>query len=75
MVYMKSDLVMLEFLRGPADVGQYSVASRVAESLYFLPIVLARTFTPKLGHSSENFRSDLEVRRLYRVAWQWGLEW
>jgi len=42
MLYMKSDQVMLEWLRGPEDVGQYSVAVRVAESLYFLPVVLSK---------------------------------
>ena len=34
---------MLEWLRGSAEVGQYSVAVRVAESLCFLPIILSNT--------------------------------
>ena len=39
MIYMKSDQVSWNG-RGSAEVGQYSVAVRVAESLYFLPIIL-----------------------------------
>ncbi len=72
-VYMKSDQVMLDWLRGPADVGQYSVAVRVAESLYFLPVVLSRTFMPKIGHGSGLFESDPGLRQLYRSAWLLGV--
>lgn len=73
MLYMKSDQVMLEWLRGPEDVGQYSVAVRVAESLYFLPVVLANTFLPRLGGGSGNFQKDLGLRQLYRSAWLLGV--
>ena len=55
-IYMKSDQVMLEWLRGPEDVGQYSVAVRVAESLYFLPLVLSSTFLPRIGRGSGLFK-------------------
>lgn len=72
-LYMKSDQVMLEWLRGPADVGQYSVAVRVAESLYFLPVVLSSTFMPKIGRGSGLFESDPGLRRLYRSAWLLGM--
>ena len=73
MLYMKSDQVMLEWLRGPADVGQYSVAVRVAESLYFLPVVLSSTFMPKIGRGSGLFESDPGLRQLYRSAWLLGV--
>ena len=72
-LYMKSDQVMLEWLRGPADVGQYSVAVRVAESLYFLPVVLSSTFMPKIGPGSGLFESDPGLRQLYRSAWLLGM--
>jgi len=73
MLYMKSDQVMLEWLRGPEDVGQYSVAVRVTESLYFLPVVLANTFLPRIGRGSGQFESDPGLRQLYRSAWFLGL--
>ena len=73
MLYMKSDQVMLEWLRGPEDVGQYSVAVRVAESLYFLPVVLSNTFLPRLGQGTGQFDSDPDLRHLYRSAWLLGI--
>ena len=73
MLYMKSDQVMLEWLRGPEDVGQYSVAVRVAESLYFLPVVLSNTFLPRIGQGTGQFDSDLDLRQLYRSAWLLGI--
>ena len=73
MLYMKSDQVMLQWLRGAADVGQYSVAVRVAESLYFLPVVLSSTFMPRIGRGTGLFESDPELRQLYRSAWLLGV--
>ena len=73
MLYVRSDQVMLEWLRGPADVGQYSVAARVAESLYFLPVILSNTFLPKIGRASGLIESDLALRQLYRSAWILGV--
>ena len=55
MLYRKSDQVMLEWLRGSAEVGQYSVAVRVAESLYFLPVILSNTLLPRIGQGSGDF--------------------
>jgi O-antigen/teichoic acid export membrane protein len=72
-LYMKSDQVMLEWLRGPADVGQYSVAVKVAESLYFLPVVLSNTFLPRIGRGSGQFETDPGLRQLYRSAWLLGV--
>ena len=65
--------MILEWLRGPADVGQYSVAVRVAESLYFLPVVLANTFLPRIGQGSVNFETDPGLRQLYRTSWLLGV--
>ena len=73
MIYMKSDQVMLEWLRGSAEVGQYSVAVRVAESLYFLPIILSNTFVPRIGQGSGDFETDPGLRQLYRSAWLLGV--
>jgi len=66
MIYMKSDLVMLQWLRSSEEVGKYSVAVRVAESLYFLPVVLSQTFLPSLtvksGPLSGQIDSDVWLR-------------
>ena len=73
MLYMKSDQVMLEWLRGSAEVGQYSAAVRVAESLYFLPMILSSTFVPRIGQGSGDFKTDPGLRQLYRSAWLLGV--
>ena len=73
MLYVKSDQVMLEWLRGTEDVGQYSVAVRVAECLYFLPVVLTNTFLPRIGRGTGHFDSDPGLRQLYRSAWLLGV--
>ena len=73
MCYMKSDQVMLEWLRGPTDVGQYSVAVRVAESLFFLPTILASTFLPKIGSGSGQFETDPALKQLYQSSWILGV--
>ena len=72
-LYMKSDQVMLEWLRGHAEVGQYSVAVRVAESLYFLPVILSSTLLPRIGQGSGKFETDPGLRQLYRTAWLLGV--
>ena len=73
MLYMKSDQLMLEWLRGSEDVGQYSVAVRVAESLYFLPVVLSGTFLTRIGRGQGEFHTDPALRQLYRTAWFLGV--
>lgn len=72
-LYMKSDQVMLDWLRGPEDVGQYSVAVRVAESLYFLPIILSKTLMPRIGRGTGKFETDPGLRQLYRSSWLLGV--
>lgn len=73
MLYVRSDQLMLQWLQGPDDVGQYSVAARLAESLYFLPVILANTFIPRLRSSSGNFETDPVLKQFYRCAWLLGV--
>jgi polysaccharide transporter, PST family len=71
MIYMKSDQVMLGWLKGSEAVGQYSVAVTVAESIYFLPVVLATTYLPKLLGLKD--QKIVQTRKLYRLAWVMGV--
>lgn len=73
MLYMKSDQVMIEWFQGPKEVGLYSVASKVAESLYFIPVILTNTFFPRLGRSIGQFETNSPLRQLYRSAWILGV--
>ena len=72
-LYMKSDMVMLQWLKGSSAVGQYSVAVRVAESLYFLPVMLANTYMPRIGNIDLEFSENRELQQLYRLAWLLGI--
>ena len=72
-LYMKSDMVMLQWLKGPSAVGQYSVAVRVAESLYFLPVMLASTYMPRIGKGDLDFNKNPELQELYSIAWLLGI--
>ena len=72
-VYMKSDQVMLEWLKGSEDLGQYSVAVKLSESLYFLPLLISKTFLPRIGRGTGVFESDLNLRQLYQLAWLCGV--
>ena len=73
MVYMKSDQVMLEWLRGSESVGQYSIAIRLAEALYFLPVILVDTVFPRIANVSESAVAEQQLRRLYRWTWLLGM--
>lgn len=72
MIYMKSDQVMLQWMMGPDAVGQYSVAIRVVEAPYFLPVILANTFMVRLG-DQDSAAAQIALKQLYRLAWVLGL--
>jgi len=72
-LYMKSDMVMLQWLKGPSALGQYSVAVKVAESLFFLPAMLASTFMPRIGKGDLDIANNPELQQLYNFAWLLGV--
>lgn len=74
MIYMKSDQIMLQWMSGSAEVGQYSVAVRIAEAPYFIPMVIANTFLSRLGidRFDEN-DSQIALKKLYKLAWLIGI--
>lgn len=53
LVYLKIDQVMLAEMRGTAEVGVYSVAARVSEVWYFIPLTIATSVFPGLVRSRE----------------------
>lgn len=73
MLYMKSDQVMIEWIKGPEEVGQYSTAVKAAESIYFVPVVMTSTFLPRIGLGSGSFGSDQALRQLYKASWAIGI--
>ena len=77
--YLRSDQIMLEWLRGSADLGIYSVAIKVSECFYFFPFILAQTFMPYLrSRKNEGTQPvaaiNLEsVKLLNKLSWLSGL--
>lgn len=69
MVYMKSDQVMLQWLLGSVDVAQYSIAVRLAESIYFVPVILSETFLPRLSEDAIGPGHVAKLQNFYRIAW------
>lgn len=47
-IYMKIDQVIIKELLGNEAVGQYSVAVRISELWYFIPMVLGSSFFPAI---------------------------
>lgn len=46
--FMKIDQVMLQELSGSSEVGIYSAAARLSESIYFIPVAIAGSVFPSL---------------------------
>lgn len=48
MIYFKLDVIFLSLLKEPADVGIYSLAYRVLESLIFFPLMFVGLVVPQM---------------------------
>jgi O-antigen/teichoic acid export membrane protein len=65
MVYMRIDQVMIKMMLGSHAVGNYSVAVRLSEAWYFVPIVIARSVFPAIVNAREK-DNNLYKQRLQR---------
>jgi polysaccharide transporter, PST family len=72
-LYMRSDMVMLQWLKGSNAVGQYSVAVKTAEALYFLPMILSNTLFSRIGKANSKHLATLGLRQLYKASWLLGI--
>lgn len=50
-LYMRIDVVMLEYMKGPKEVGLYAAATRVSELWYAIPMILCASAFPSLIRS------------------------
>jgi O-antigen/teichoic acid export membrane protein len=62
LMLMRLDQLMLEALRGPAEVGVYSVASRLAESWYFVVTAIVASTFPAIVRQRERDASAYMLR-------------
>lgn len=47
-LYMRIDIVMIDFFLSEKDIGHYWVANRLLEILYFFPLAIAKTLSSKI---------------------------
>lgn len=72
MVYLRIDVVMLESYLGTTAVGNYAVATRVAEVWYFIPGVIVASVFPSLmdaRNTDQRLYSTRLVRLLSVLFW------
>lgn len=72
LIYLKIDQVMLAQMKGPAEVGMYSVAARVSEVWYFIPLTIATSVFPSLVEMRESDAGGYRRRLQHAfnvVAW------
>ena len=62
-IYMRIDQIMINYFQNTKDVGIYSAAVKIAESWYFIPMVISQFYYPKLiknfNSSKEEFEQNL----------------
>ena len=71
-INQRAAIVIIQPLLGSVAVGVYSLAARVSELAYFLPIVVMNATLPVLLRALEDSRqtgSDLRYRRMLQVAY------
>lgn len=69
MIYLRIDQVMLGNMAGSAELGNYSVAVRISEAWYFIPMVISSSVFPAIVEvetvSDELFYSHMQ--KLYNL--------
>lgn len=74
-IYFKTDVVMLSFLRGDTEVGFYSAAYRLTDALIFLPTVITTSTFPLMSKyykdSSDAF--NFAYTRTFKYLFATGL--
>ncbi len=66
-VYMRIDQIMIKNILGFGNVGVYSVAVRLSESLYFIPLLIVTSLFPAIvrNKKSSNHFYELRIIQLY----------
>lgn len=74
-IYFKTDVVMLSFLRGDTEVGLYSAAYRLTDALVFLPTVLTTSTFPLMSkYYKDSFNSfNFAYTRTFKYLFATGL--
>lgn len=65
MIYLKIDQIMMMDMTTEEELGIYSVAVRLSEQWYFIPVAIASSFFPSIISSREN-----KLEQVYRERMQ-----
>lgn len=68
MIYLKIDQVMLNWLHTEYEVGIYSVAARLSEVWYFIPVTIASGIFPQLTKNKNNPEKYREILKKLFVS-------
>ncbi|KPJ98784.1 MAG: flippase [Desulfobacterales bacterium SG8_35] len=69
MIYLRIDQIMIGNMIGSGELGNYSVAVRISEAWYFIPVVISSSVFPAVV-KAEAVSEDLyyaHLQRLYRL--------
>lgn len=62
MIYVKSDQFLLGLMAGNYEAGIYSVAARISEIWYFIPVAVVTSFYPKIVEAKKESVELYEIR-------------
>lgn len=65
---VRSDLFVLGYMRGDADVGVYSVAAAIANALLLLPIAVSQVLFPRLSANRDDRDRAAATRKVLLVV-------
>ncbi len=66
MIFMRIDQIMIKEMLGAKEVGIYSVAVRLSEIWYFIPVVIANSLYPAIVNARK-ISKELYFKRLQRL--------
>lgn len=73
-IYTKSDQIMLSLLgENMSEIGKYAIAVRILGAMYFIPVVISKTYLPFVGRKSSEFSKNIYLRKLFRISWIAGI--
>ena len=72
-IYLKADILMLNWLLSEVEVGLYSAAARLSELAYILPIIFMSTIFPSLMKSRDEVGFERQSKNILGVLFYSGL--
>jgi O-antigen/teichoic acid export membrane protein len=65
---IRSDLLLVNYFRGTAEAGVYSIAVQIADTLLLLPVTIGMILLPRVAAESEGRQDEVTARVLRHTA-------